>query len=90
LFRFDHTYAHCVVQRKTAVPPGKQNGAQLLGGFTFSDKEIEHACAKALLEQFHRNRRQCDECAVRPKHAVGCKHMDMRVEVYEIAKRLHE
>jgi len=41
-------------------------------------------------EQLHGNRRQHDKHAVSAKGAIGCRHMDVRVEGQQIAEGLNE
>ena len=53
-------------------------------------REIEYRARKALGKKVSRHPRRCDKATVRKKHPVGGEHVQMRIEVDQVAEGPHK
>lgn len=81
--------AHFVVRREASVAPGKHTDTEFLRQRLVLHQKIEHRAPEALGQKACRHPRQCDKATAGKKHAVGCEHVQMRIEVDQVAEGLH-
>jgi hypothetical protein len=82
--------AHCVVGRESRVPPSQHFLDEGRRDQAFPAQQGKHFRPEPWLEHFARNGRQHGESAVGIESTVRRKHVDMPVEVDEIAECLDE
>ena len=75
-------------RRRVATPcrsSAEHAATKLFRDRPFVDQKIQRRPPKTALEQRLGNRRQFDKTPVRPEHAVGGKHVHVRMKVHQVA-----